>query len=75
MESLGLRGKYTRDTNGMIQTSDFTDLEGAKFAYVTDLVNAQIKKEFYNQSLFKNLNIYYFTLKLCKHKNISHFIS
>ncbi len=39
MESLGLRGKYTRDTNGMIQTSEFTDLEGAKFAYVTDLVN------------------------------------
>ena len=39
MESLGLRGKYTRDTNGMIQTSDFTDLEGAKFAYVIDLVN------------------------------------
>jgi len=39
MESLGLKGKYTRDTNGLIQTSEFTDLEGAKFAYVTDLVN------------------------------------
>jgi len=39
MESLGLRGKYTRDVSGQIATSEFTDLEGAKFAYVTDLVN------------------------------------
>jgi len=39
MESLGLRGKYTRDVSGQIATSEFTDLEGTKFAYVTDLVN------------------------------------
>lgn len=39
MQSLGLRNKYTRDVNGQITTSEFTDLEGAKFSYVTDLVS------------------------------------
>ena len=56
MESLGLKGKYTRDANGLIQTSDFTDLEGAKFAYVTDLVNATFNSPGFDFNQFGGLS-------------------
>jgi hypothetical protein len=39
MQSLGLGGKYTRDSSGQIASSELTDLEGAKFGYVTNLVS------------------------------------
>jgi hypothetical protein len=56
MESLGLKGKYTRDANGLIQTSEFTDLEGAKFAYVTDLVNATFNTPGFDFNQFGGLS-------------------
>ena len=40
MASLGLAGKYTRDANGQPTNVTFTDLEGAKFAYVNDIINS-----------------------------------
>ena len=56
MTSLGLDGKYTRDVNGNIATSDFTDLEGAKFAYVTDLVNATFNSPGFDFNQFGGLS-------------------
>ena len=56
MTSLGLDGKYTRDVNGNIATSDFTDLEGAKFAYVTDLVNATFNTPGFDFNQFGGLS-------------------
>jgi hypothetical protein len=40
MASLGLAGKYTRDANGQPINVRFSDLEGAKFAYVNDIINS-----------------------------------
>ena len=48
MQSLGLRGKYTRDTSGQIASSELTDLEGAKFGYVTNLVSTIFNKPDFN---------------------------
>jgi hypothetical protein len=56
MTSLGLDGKYTRDVNGNIATSDFTDLEGSKFAYVTDLVNATFNSPGFDFNQFGGLS-------------------
>jgi hypothetical protein len=39
MASMGLSGTYTRDTNGNIATTKFTDLDGSKFNYANELVN------------------------------------
>ena len=52
MQSLGLGGTYTRDATGQITTSKLSDLDGAKFGYVTDLVNV-----IFNQPNF-NFNTY-----------------
>ncbi len=52
MQSLGLGGQYTRGPDGIITTSKLSDLEGAKFGYVTDLVNI-----IFNQPNF-NFNTY-----------------
>ena len=52
MQSLGLGGQYTRGTDGSITTSKLSDLDGAKFGYVTDLVNV-----IFNQPDF-NFNTY-----------------
>jgi len=52
MQSLGLGGQYTRDATGQITTSKLSDLDGAKFGYVTDLVNV-----IFNQPDF-NFNTY-----------------
>ena len=52
MQALGLGGQYTRDTSGQITTSKLSDLDGAKFGYVTDLVNV-----IFNQPDF-NFNTY-----------------
>ena len=52
MQSLGLGGQYTRGVDGSITTSKLSDLDGAKFGYVTDLVNV-----IFNQPDF-NFNTY-----------------
>jgi hypothetical protein len=52
MQSLGLGGQYTRGADGSITTSKLSDLDGAKFGYVTDLVNV-----IFNQPDF-NFNTY-----------------
>jgi hypothetical protein len=39
MASMGLSGTYTRDVNGNIATTKFTDLDGSKFNYANELVN------------------------------------
>ena len=42
---------------------------------VTDIVNNQVRKDLYNQNIFRNLLIYYYVLSLCEHDNISLIIS
>jgi hypothetical protein len=48
MQSLGLGGKYTRDINGQISSSELNDLEGAKFGYVTNLVSTTFNQPNFN---------------------------
>ena len=52
MASLGLDGKYTRDVNGQITSSELTNLEGSKFGYVTELVSIIFNQPNFNFNTF-----------------------
>ena len=52
MASLGLDGKYTRDVNGQITSSELTNLEGSKFGYVTELVSTIFNQPNFNFNTF-----------------------
>ena len=56
MQSLGLGGTYTRDATGQITTSKLSDLDGAKFGYVTDLVNATFNTPGFDFNQFGGLS-------------------
>ena len=55
MASLGLAGKYTRDANGQPINVTFTDLEGAKFAYVNDIINSAFNRPGFDFNQFGGL--------------------
>ena len=55
MASLGLDGKYTRDVNSNITSSELSDLEGAKFAYVNNLVSTIFNQPNFNFNTFGDI--------------------
>ena len=55
MASLGLAGKYTRDANGQPINVTFSDLEGAKFAYVNDIINSAFNRPGFDFNQFGGL--------------------
>ena len=55
MASLGLAGKYTRDANGQPINVTFSDLEGAKFAYVNDIINSAFNRPGFDFNQFCGL--------------------
>ena len=55
MTSLGLDGKYTRDVNSNITSSELSDLEGAKFAYVNNLVSTIFNQPNFNFNTFGDI--------------------
>lgn len=55
MANMGLAGTYSRDTNGNIISTKFSDLDGSKFAYVNELVNQAFLQPEFNTNAYREV--------------------